>query len=426
MAFLSRFFGRPNHAGVIPNANPAPASPPSVGAPDYTPGDPDGLDVSAFKVPVETRGFPGIFPSAWDGWPAQWSTAWDWGSRYNALVDIAWACIDRNATVLSTMPVIRSRTSTGALVPRPTQWMFNPDPTVYSSWAEFAKQLFRDFQLGEVFILPILRDTDDFPLVFRVVPPWMVNVEIRGAVRRYMLGNQDVTGEILHIRYDSSTDCPRGRGPLEVAGGRQITAGLIEKYTRNMVSTGGVQGLVLQVKDSLTRDDAQDLLNQYMTSRQANLGAPFIADNGAELKAITGISPKDMAMIEVAQFNEARIAILLGVPPFIMALPGGGDALTYANVSQLFDQHVRLTLRPMAHHVMSALSAWALPSTERVELDDDEYSRPDFATRAEAYAKALDPITGWMTVEEVRAEERLAGDVQISRPVAPEPTGAFQ
>lgn len=424
LGFLSNLFGRPNHEGVEPNANPAPAEPPTVAAPDYTPGDPDGLDLSAFSERVEPRSLPFIAPSPWDGWPAEWSTPnWDWGSRFNALVDIAWTCIDRSAMVLSAMPVFRTR---GPRVIEPVQWMVNPDPLIYSSWAEFAKQIFRDYLMGEAFVLPIVRGANGFPLTMRVIPPWMINVEMRGAVRVYRMGGSDVTDDVLHIRYDSATDCPHGRGPLEVAGGRRITAGLIEKYTREVVGNGGVPVYTLEADDALEPDDAQNLMQQWVTSRKANLGAPPVLDRGVKLETHQSMSPKDMAMIEIAQFTEARIATLLGVPPFIVGLPsGGGESMTYSNVSQVFDQHDRLSIRPMATHVMGALSAWALPSTQRVELNRDEYSRPDFATRADAYEKAIG--SGWMSREEVRAAERLLGDTPERPTLAAEAiTGAAE
>lgn len=310
--------------------------------------------------------------------------------------------------VLSAMPVYRTR---GKMVIEPKTWMTNPDPSIYTSWHEFAKQLFRDYLMGEAFVLPITTGSDGFPFTFRVMPPWLIHVEMVGGVRRYRLGGQggpDVSQEILHIRYDSATDTPRGRGPLEVAGGRQMTAGLIERYTREVVGNGGVPYLTLETPESLTEAEAQDLLQQWITSRRANFGAPPLLDNSTTLKVHQGMSPKDLAMIEIAQFTESRIAILLGVPPFIMGLPGGGDSLTYANVSQLFEQHDRLSLRPMAAHVMGALSAWALPSTQAAELNRDEYSRPDFGERAVAYEKYV--AMGALSPDEVRVAERFQGE----------------
>ena len=53
-------------------------------------------------------------------------------------------------------------------------------------------------------------------------------------------------------------------------------------------------------------------------------------------------------MLELAQFTESRIAVLLGVPPFLVGLPSGGDSMTYSNVSSLFDFHDRSYLRTAA------------------------------------------------------------------------------
>lgn len=407
MSFWDYLFGTsPNHAGVTPNENES-GDPATVGGDDYTPGDPDGVEYQ--YDPVEPRHFSHPSPSPWDGWPEEWSTSWDWGSRLNALIDIAWTCVDRSASVLSAMPVYRTRS--GRIV-EPTTWMTNPDPSIYSSWHEFAKQLFRDYLMGEAFVIPIATGVNEYPLTFRVVPPWLMHVEMKGGQRAYRLGGPggtDVTNEILHIRYDSTTDSARGKGPLEVAGGRKITAGLIEKYTREVVKNGGMPLYTLETGAELNEDEAQDLLNQWVASRRANFGHPPVLDNGVTLKAQQGMTPQDMAMIEIAQFTEARIAVLLGVPPMIVGLPSAGsESMTYSNVSQVFDQHDRLSLRPMAAHVMGALSAWALPSTQRAELNRDEYSRPSFGERVEAYAKMV--AMGAMSVEEVRAAERLIGE----------------
>lgn len=430
MSFWDWFTGSsPNHEGVTPNDNPD-GAPGTVGTSTYSPGDPEGL---VFEYdPVEPRHLSFPSPSPWSGWPSEWSTPdWHWSGRFSALVDVAWACIDRSATVLSGMPVYRTRE--GRTV-EPASWMTNPDPSIYTSWEEFAKQLFRDFQMGEAFVLPMARSADGSPLLFRVVPPWMMNVEMRGGRRLYRLGGpagEDVTDDILHIRYESTTDGPRGKGPLEVAGGRQITAGLLEKYARNIVETGGAPIYTLETESELNDDDAQDLLNQWIVSRQSNFGAPAVLDGGVTLKTHWARPPREMALMEIATFSEVRIAVLTGVPPFLVGLPSVGSgvqSLTYANVSQVFDQHDRLSLRPMASTVMGALSAWALPPSQRAELNRDEYSRPGFNERVDAYEKMV--AMGAMSVEEVRAAERLVGETP--EPVTdqllskPDPEGEVQ
>jgi HK97 family phage portal protein len=378
-----------------------------LGAPSDNPngGDPDGV-VFEGDIP-ETRSLPKIVPSPWAGWPSEWATpTWDFGSRFNELVDVAWNCLDLNSSVLSTMPVYRTRN--GEVI-GPETWMMNPDPTIYASWEEFAKQLFWDYQTGEAFVLPTTFFSDGFPMHFRVVPPWVFDVEMQDAGRVYRLGGPrgvDVTDDILHIRYKSTTADARGIGPLEVAGARMLTAGVLAKYVRNVVETGGVPTYTLETADELSEDDAIDLMNQWVASRAANLGAPPVLDNGVALKTHMAMSPKDMAMIEIAQFTEGRIADLLRVPRALVGLPTG-DSFTYSNVSSWFDHHDRAGLRPMARHVMSALSNWALPRGQAAELNRDEYSRPAFNERAESWVKLVE--AGIVSVDEVRAAERFAG-----------------
>jgi HK97 family phage portal protein len=393
--------------GIKPNANEPPPAPGTVGGTGWVPGDSSGVEFDT--TPTFSRSLPFPSPSPWSGWPADWNVpSWDFGSRLNELVDVAWTCLDLNASVLSAMPVYRTRG--GEVIP-PASWMANPDPTIYTSWHEFAKQLFWDYQLGEAFVLPVARGFDDYPLTFRVVPPWMMHVEIKGGVRRYNLGGltgPDVTGEVLHIRYKSTTDGAHGVGALEQAGGRMLTAGLLAKYVREIVTTGGVPTYTLETDQALDEDEAQDLLNQWVASRAANLGAPPILDNDVSLKTHMAMSPKDMAMLEIVQFTEARIAVLLGVPPFLVALSSAAsDSMTYSNVSQVFDFHDRASLKTKATHVMAALSWWALPSTQCAELNRDEYTRPSFAERADAWVKLV--TAGIVSADEVRTAERFTG-----------------
>jgi HK97 family phage portal protein len=392
MAFWSRLFSTPNHDGIVPNSN---------GPSNWVAGDPEGVTIET-PDPVEVRSFPVVMPSPWDGWPAEWSTPqFNMNSQFNTLIDVAWMCLDLNASVLSTMPVYRTR---NGQIMSPVTWMLNPDPTIYTSWHEFAKQLFWDFQLGEAFVLPIATGAEGYPLRFRVIPPWLVNIEIKDARRVYNIGALDVTGEILHIRYKSTTDGAHGVGPLESAGARMVTAGLLTKYVREVASTGGVPDYTLETDMDLSREDVQDMQEQWVEARQRNLGAPPVLDLGIKLQTHQSMSPKDMTLLEVGQFTESRICELLGVPAPIVGLPSG-DSLTYSNITSLFDFHDRRALRPRAAVVTSALSFWALPRGQSVEINRDEYTRPAFNERAEAWVKLVE--AGIVTSDEVRAAERF-------------------
>lgn len=326
MGFLTRVLGID---GIKANLNP----PSSVG-PDWNPGDPDGLELTGFDAATETRSLPWVQPSPWSGWPQDWQTppfttqqGFNMQVGLQKLIDIAWACLDMSSNVVSAMPVYLLRN--GQIIP-PVQWMTNPDPTVYTCWQEFAKQLFWDYQLGEAFVLPMGTGSDGYPTAFRVIPPWLVTVEQKGGVRDYRLGSIDVTDKILHIRYKSTTIHPRGMGPLDIAGARQTTIGLLQRYVNNLAETGGIPEYWIGVERVLrSKSEATDLLDAWIETRAKYAGYPAVLGSGATLNQAKSMSARDLTLMELSQFSESRIAVLLGTPPFLVGLAGATGSLTY-------------------------------------------------------------------------------------------------
>lgn len=394
MSFWSWLTG--NTGGELANTNPSS----SVGPPGWHPGDPNGVDFD--QTETFSRGTPTLYPSPWSGWPAEWAVPnFGAGSNFGKLVDTAWNALDLNSRVIAAMPVYQ--TVNGEIVER--SWMVNPDPTIYTSWFEFAKQLFWDFMCGEAFVMPFERYADGYPRTMRVICPQFVKVEMDGGYREYKIGSRVVTDEILHIRYQSSTSNPHGVGPLEAAGARMTTLGVLARQVEEAISTGGVPRYTLDVDRELTRPQADDVLEGWLASRSGSLSRPGILTGGVKLTSHQQMSPKDLALLELTQWNESRIAVSLGVPPFLLGLPSGGDSMTYSNVSSLFDFHDRSSIRPQVTAVMSALSNWATPRGTSVELNRDEYSRPALLERAQAY-QILTGI-GALTPEQVAVMERF-------------------
>lgn len=386
-------------AGATPNTTVE--NPDSVG-PTYRPGDPHGVELEPATEPQQRMA--AVVTSPFDGWPANWATpAWGANTHLQELTDVAWAALDLNASVLSAMPVYRTRNSQ---VMAPTSWMVNPDPDVYTDWSEFAKQLFWDFQaVGEAFVLPMARAADGWPYSLRVIPPPLVTAEMGGGRRMYKIGSLDVTDEMLHIRYRSSTDTARGQGPLESGRSRLVHLSVLQRYAAE-IADGAIPKYVLETDQPMDREQAMALLDQWWASRMANLGEPWkpaVLSGGVKAKPLQ-LTPQEMNLVEQEQISEARVAVLLGVPPFLLGLPTN-ESMTYSNVSQVFDFHDRRYLKTAATRVMSALSGWALPRGQSVELNRDEYSRPALAERAEAYTKLA--ALGALSRQEIRVMERL-------------------
>jgi HK97 family phage portal protein len=399
---------------VTPNPNdPATAAPGTVGPPNVTAGDPHGVVLEA--GPDAPASPPArIVPSAWSGWPAEW---WPpaWNGHRGQLTDVAWACLDLNASVMATMPpyLVGAAPSTDA------GWLTNPDPDIYSSWEEFAKQLFWDYQCaGEVFVLETASYSTGFPARFHVVPGWAMQVDMDHGRRRYRIGSLEVTDQILHVRYQSSVDDAHGHGPLEAGRARLIAADVLARYAQQFAAAGGIPASILTHPEELTSKQAGELQSQWVQARASRLGEPAVLSGGVSYEAIQA-SPKDMALVELSQLTEAGIAVLLGVPPFLVGLPTAGDSMTYSNVTSLFDYHWRAGLRPKAQAVMAAMSGWLLPRGTTVELNRDAYVMPpplERAQTAQIFNTIRDPQGNpVLSVQEIRAAERFttAGAIAV-------------
>lgn len=393
-----------------PNANPPAENPPgTVGPPTARAGDADGFVFVPGDAPPAA--VPLMRPAQWSGWPDEWNTP-NWNSDVHAAADTAWLCIDLNASILASMPPYL----TGASDSLDSAWIDNPDPDRYSSWEDFAKQLWWEYQLGEVFVIATARYANGYPARFHVVDQWIVNVELDGqGRRRYAIGGLDVTADILHIRYRSRTGQARGEGPLDAGRSRVIAAEVLTRYATNLAAGGGIPSSVLEHPDELNAQQSADLQAQWIEARLSSLGMPAVLSGGVTWKP-TALNPTDMALLDLLTFNECRIASLLGVPPFLAGLPSAGNSMTYSNVSMLFDFHWRAGLRPKAQTVCAGLSAWLTPRGTRLEVNRDDYIRPDAEARARIY-EILTRI-GAITVEEIRALERY-GEMTAPQAVPP-------
>jgi HK97 family phage portal protein len=388
-------------------------SPASVG-PDYTPGDPDGLTIEEPGIPYQPPPPPVVQP--WSGWPANWSTP-NWNGQLQQLTDTAWMCLDYNTGVLASMPPYLVNASSNL----DASWIINPDPDVYTCWEDFVEQLFWDYQLGEAFVICTARYSTGWPARFHVVPPWSVDVDFnRDGMLVYRIGDQPVpTGDILHVRYQWSTGDARGHGPLEAGNVRVVADQVLIQYATGLVTSGGVPSSVLTSPARLDRDQADLLKQQWLTARLSSLGEPAVLSGGVTWQP-TQMNPEEMALIDLTEVTENRIAHLLKVPAVLVGIPSGQDSLVYSTALMYFMQHWRGGLRPKAQKVMAALSGWALPRGTWVELNSDSYVQPEPLQRAQA-AQILNSIKDEqgnpvLTVQEIRVAERLdnsqTGDLQ--------------
>ena len=388
----------PPRVDVIPNDNPPVGT---VGA-DV----PSGVGDSHVLYPANN---PPFDPIPWTGWPAQWDVPLWNGGGISVSLDLVFAGIDRNASAFASMPpgVVKG----GFPLADQQTWTRNPQPEIYASWHEFANQLWWAFQsIGEALILCTSRYENGWPRTFLVTDPWLVNVSIVDGLRQYTIGGEIVTRDVCHIRYAAINSEAHAHGPLEAAAGRIRTILALQRYATDLAAGGGVPWGVLKSKYKLTADQATGLRTQWVSAARDRLAAPAVLDSETDLM-ITQIQPKDMQLVELQQQAEARIAVLLGIPPYMLALPTNAGSMTYNNASAIYQEHYKW-LRTKITQIAGALSGWALPWGTDVTFDAEQYVQAPATERADYYQKMfslVDPVTGRraMTVDEIRRAERI-------------------
>jgi HK97 family phage portal protein len=105
----------------------------------------------------------------------------------------------------------------------------------------------------------------------------------------------------------------------------------------------------------------------------------------------------DSQFVEQRRLAAQEIARVFRIPPHMIGAPTG-ESMTYATVEQEAIDFVRFSLQPWLRRIELAISNDPDLAFQRqyVRFELDGLLRADAKTRAEVYALALDPVTGWM------------------------------
>lgn len=403
---------------VAPNDNPTPEPPVSVG-----PNASEGFGNTHVMYPAD-----GWSSSAWSGWPVDWATppmeplgassySGTGYGRHNDLfgrVSTAMTAVDLNSRELGSFPVYGVKGSTPFELP---DWRNNPEPELHDSWADFMHAAVNSLLLrGECITYATGRYASPAPGVpgrvarFATLNPDLVDIELIDGRRVVSLAGEAIDpADVCVVRFQSWPGRMRGITPIEWLGSSLLTAGALERYAAGLANRGGIPWAVLHAKGHITGDQANDLQARWVTAGARRDGAPAVLGGDFELEPLT-ISPRDMALLELREFDERRIAAAFGVPAYLLNITQQG--LTYANASQLFAHHWQATLRPLADLLASAWSRWLLPRGSRLEFNPDRYVQPPLGERVQAWSVMhgiIDPVSGAraITVDEIRAAERM-------------------
>lgn len=295
----------------------------------------------------------------------------------------------------------------------------NPEMTAMDCWSQVMVGLntYGNAYLGKVPVLDPASPTGRRVGELWPLPPETVRVyRDRQGRKRFEVtdanGAQAIhtTAEIIHIR-GISLDGLVGLSPIALARlaiGRGLAA---DDFAGGFYRNSAVPRGVLELDGELGDGDAERLRERWQALYGgSNAHRIAILEAGVTFKPIT-MPLEDAQFVETEKLTVQKIARIFRVPASMIEGEKGGS-LTYSTVEGDALHFERYSLRPWIVRIEQALARDRdlFPGEGRAvypEFVTDAILRADAKTRAEIYTAALNPETGWMERDEVRALENL-------------------
>lgn len=207
---------------------------------------------------------------------------------------------------------------------------------------------------------------------------------------------------LRHIKLFHPLDDHYGLSPLEAAAQAIDLHNTASSWNKALLDNSARPSgaLVYTARDgNLTSDQFERLKRELETGFQGarNAGRPLLLEGGLDWKAMS-LSPKDLDFIEARNAAAREIALALGVPPMLLAIPGDN---TYSNYQEATRAFWRGTVLPLATRIADGLSSWlAAPHGLVIRIDTDAVDA--LAPERDALWARLDAAT-FLTPNEKRS-----------------------
>jgi HK97 family phage portal protein len=278
---------------------------------------------------------------------------------------VAARCIQLNAQQIGSMPLRFEGTFKPA-------WVTSPDPVFYPNGISDAifsvtRSL---YGWGDAFVYVTSRYATGFPATWTVLDPAEVVVELVDGRRAYRVNETELrANDVVQITRDPGGGL-RGTSALRAYAAQawsQIGAGTT---AQNIMGGGTVPPVTLMSKRKLTQDQARAVQDQWVSARSRyGSGVPAILSSADfEKPEALNINPKDLALLDLAEYDARILASAFGVPAFLLNLSMAGS-LVYQNVAGLREFWWWSELYPMGKRIADALTANMLPAGNSVSFD---------------------------------------------------------
>lgn len=209
--------------------------------------------------------------------------------------------------------------------------------------------------------------------------------------------------DILHIKFFNPLNDWYGLSPLQVASRSIDQHNSISDHNMAILQNGGRPSGCLIVKsgtESLTNEQREqlrsDIRNSY--SGSINAGKMMVLEGDFAWKEM-GLSPKDLDFNSGKNLSSREIALVFGVPPMLVGIPGDTAFGTYKEARlHLWED----TILPLAELIRAEFSVWLSKKFNRdIEIVFDLDAINALATKREILWRKISDAD-FLTINEKR------------------------
>jgi HK97 family phage portal protein len=339
------------------------------------------------------------------------------GSDGALQIAAVWACIERRATTVASLPFFAYEQAAGqkqlARASRLYQ-LLHESPNARMTPMEFWRAMMMNHDLRGNAYARVERDARTgealamWPMPADQVEPLVLD---DGAmVYSYRLGGDVAvlaSENVLHLKGLGNGTI--GLAKLEFMRATTDEAAKAQTSASRIFGNGGKPTGVLMVDHVLKPEQRKQLREGFAEMATGNISRLYVLEASMKYEQLS-LSPEDQQLLETRRFTVEEICRWFDVPPVLVH---HSNVTTWGTgVEQIIDGFYKFTIRPMLVNIEQAVRKRVMTPAQRarmsVEFSLDALLRGNAKDRAELHAKNVQ--NGLMTRNEVRQLENLPPD----------------
>jgi len=326
-------------------------------------------------------------------------------------ISTVWACIDRRATTIASLPCFaylqkdgqKELMRTGRL-----HQLLHESPNSRMTPFEFWRAMMMNYDLRGNGYARIERDKAGEAVAMWPMPSDQVEVKVldNGAmVYLYTLGaNVAVFSaeNVLHLKNLGNGTV--GLAKLEFMRATTDESAKAQGHASKLFGAGGKPTGVLMLDKVLSKEQRTALQTKFAGMAEGNPSRLYVLEASMKYQQLS-ITPEDQQLLETRQFTVEEICRWFDVPPVMVG--HSGVTAWGSGIEQIVQGWHTLSLRPMLVNIEQALRKRVMTPQQRatmtVEISFDALLRGNPTQRAEMYSKGAQ--NGWLSRAEIRQLE---------------------